>query len=46
MHQVWNLLTSVYKGTDLVQMIRLQTLQLEFESLKMKEIENIDQFVT
>ena len=27
-------------------MVRLQTLFLQFESLKMKELENVDQFMT
>ena len=36
-HQAWNLLASVYKGTDHVKTIRLQTLRLKFENLKMKE---------
>ena len=45
-HQAWNLLTSAYKGTDRVKMVRLQTLRLQFESLNMKETETIDQFMT
>ena len=45
-HQAWNLLASAYKGTNRVEMVRLQTLRLQFESLKMKESETIDQFMT
>ena len=45
-HQVWNLLASSYMGTNRVKTVRLQTLQLQFESLKMKEIETVDQFMT
>ena len=45
-HQAWNLLASAYKGTDLVKMVRLQTLRLQFESLKMKELESVNQFMT
>ena len=35
-HQAWNLLASAYKGTDRVKTVRLQTLCLQFESLKMR----------
>ena len=45
-HQAWNLLAFAYKGIDRVKMVRLQTLRLQFESLKMKEIEAIDHFMT
>ena len=45
-YQAWNLLASAYKGTDLIKMVRLQTLRLQFESLKMKESETVDQFMT
>ena len=45
-HQAWNLLASAYKGTYRVKMVRLQTLRLQFESLKMKESETVDQFMT
>ena len=41
-HQAWNLLASAYKGTDRVKIVRLQTLRLQFESLKMKESETVD----
>ena len=44
-HQAWNLIASTYKETDNVKMVRLQTLHLQFESLKMKESETIDQFM-
>ena len=42
-HQAWNLLESAYKGTDRVKIVRLQTLLLQFESLKS---ETVDQFMT
>ena len=45
-HQAWNLLASAYKGTDCVKTVRLQTLRLQFESLKMKESESVDLFMT
>ena len=45
-YQDWNLLESAYKGTDRIKMIRLQTLRLQFESLKMKESKSVDQFMT
>ena len=45
-HQAWNIFASAYKGIDQVKMVRLQTLRLQFESLNMKEIETIDQFMT
>ena len=45
-HQAWNLLASACKGTDRVKMVRLQTLCLQLESLKMKESESVDQFMT
>ena len=45
-HQAWNLLALAYKETDRVKTVRLQTLRLQFESLKMKESETVDQFMT
>ena len=45
-HQAWNLLASAYKGTDHVKTVRLQTLRLQFESLKMKESKSVDLFMT
>ena len=44
-HQAWNLLTYAYKGINRVKMVRLQTLRLQFESLKMKETKTVDQFM-
>ena len=41
-YQAWNLLALAYKGTDRVKTVRLQTLRLQFESLKMKELETVD----
>ena len=45
-YQAWNLLALAYKETDRVKTVRLQTLRLQFESLKMKESEFVDQFMT
>ena len=36
-YQAWNLLVLAYKGTDCIKMVRLETLRLQIESLKMKE---------
>ena len=44
-HQAWNLLAFSYKRIDRVKMVRLQTLRLQFESLKMKETKTVDQFM-
>ena len=35
-----------YKGNDKVKTIRLQTLRTQFETLKMNELESVDQFMT
>ena len=43
-HHAWNLLASAYKGTNHIKTVRPQTLCLQFESLKMKESESMDQF--
>ena len=45
-HQPCNMLVPTYKGRDWVKMVRLQTLRLQFESLKMKENEIVDEFMT
>ena len=45
-YQAWNLLASPYKGTNRIKTVRLQTLRLQFEILKMKESKTIDQFMT
>ena len=45
-YQAWNLLATAYTGIDRVKIVRLQTLHLHFESLKTKESEIVDQFMT
>jgi hypothetical protein len=44
--QAWDILELAYQGNDKVKTVKLQTLRREFETLKMKEEENIDQFMT
>ena len=45
-YQAWNFLTSTYKGIDRVKRIRLQTVHLQFESLKMKETQSVNKSMT
>ena len=40
----WDILQSTYQGEDKVKMIRLQALISEFDCIKMKEIETIEEF--
>jgi len=42
----WDILELAYRGNDKVKTVKLRTLRREFETLKMKEEENIDEFVT
>ena len=42
----WNTLEKVLKGTDRVKQVRLQTLRGELESMKMKESENVSNYIT
>jgi hypothetical protein len=44
--QAWDILKSAYQGNDRVKTVKLQTLRMHFETLKMTESENIDQFMT
>jgi hypothetical protein len=44
--QAWDILKSTYQGNDRVKTVKLQTLRMHFETLKMTESENIDQFMT
>ena len=40
--EAWDTLHSSYKGDDKVKMVRLQTLRSEFDTLKMKDSESIE----
>ncbi|KAA0038299.1 integrase [Cucumis melo var. makuwa] len=40
----WDILKSTYQGEDKVKMIRLQALKSEFDCIKMKETETIEEF--
>jgi hypothetical protein len=44
--QAWDILKSSYQGNDRVKTVKLQTLRTRFETLRMKESENVDQFMT
>ena len=43
--EAWDTLEKVFKGTDRVKQVRLQTLRSELESMKMKE-SNVSDFIT
>lgn len=42
----WDTLERVFKGADRVKQMRLQTLRGELESMKMKESENVSDYIT
>jgi hypothetical protein len=44
--QAWDILKSSYQGNDRVKKVKLQTLRTQFETLRMTESENVDQFMT
>ena len=44
--EAWDTLEKVFKGTDRVNLVRLQTLRGELESMKMKESENVSDYIT
>ena len=44
--EAWDTLEKVFKGTDRVKQVCLQTLRGELESMKMKESENVSDYVT
>jgi hypothetical protein len=44
--QAWDILKSAYQGNDRVKTVKLQTLRTQFETLRMTESENVDQFMT
>jgi gag-polypeptide of LTR copia-type len=45
-NEAWNILEKVFKGTDRVKQVRLQTLRGELESIKMKESESVSDYIT
>jgi hypothetical protein len=44
--QAWDILRIAYHGNDKVKTIKLQALRTHFDTLKMIESENVDQFMT
>ena len=44
--EVWNILKVVYQGNDTMKTFKLHTLRAWLETLKMIDIENVDQFMT
>jgi hypothetical protein len=44
--QACDILKSAYQGNDRVKTFKLQTLRMQFETLRMTESENMDQFMT
>jgi hypothetical protein len=44
--QAWDILKSAYQGNDKVKIVKLQTLRMQFETLRMTESKNVDQFMT
>ena len=42
--QAWDILKSAYQGNDRVKTVNLQTLRTQFETLRMTESENVDQW--
>ena len=44
--EAWDTLEKVFKGTDRVKQVHLQTLRGELESMEMKESENVSDYIT
>ena len=44
--EVWDILEKTYKGDDRVKQVRLQTLRGKLESMRMKETEGVDEYIT
>ncbi|KAL4584215.1 hypothetical protein LXL04_008807 [Taraxacum kok-saghyz] len=42
--EAWDMLYNTYKGEDRIKIVGLQTLRCEFDGLKMKEGESIEEF--
>jgi hypothetical protein len=43
--QFWDILQITYQGNNMVKTIKLHTLRMNFETLKMTESGNVDQFM-
>ena len=43
--EAWDTLEKVFKGYDRVKQVHLQTLRGELESMKMKESENVSDYI-
>ena len=41
-----DILQTTYEGNNRVKIVKLQTLRMDFETLKMTESENVDKFMT
>jgi gag-polypeptide of LTR copia-type len=44
--EAWETLEKAYKGADRVKQVRLQTLRGEFETLRMKELKGVSDYIT
>jgi hypothetical protein len=44
--EAWDILKLAYQGNEKVKIVRLQTLRTQFETLKMNELESVDQCMT
>lgn len=44
--EAWEMLYKSYKGEERVKIVRLQTLRCEFDNLKMKETESVEEYYT
>ena len=44
--EAWDILGKVFKGTDQVKQVRLQIVRDELESLRMKELESVSDYIT
>lgn len=42
--EAWDMLYRTYRGEDRVKIVRLQTLRCEFDNIKMKETESVEDF--
>jgi hypothetical protein len=44
--QAWDIINSTYQDNERVKTVKLQSLRTQFETLKMIETKNVDQFMT